>query len=179
MHGVVSLLDREHEERAESLWREIERTFGVRGEYATPVPHCSYHVAERYDLPRVTAALERLAAVTTPFSVTANGVGVFTGPRPVVYVPIARHAALSHLHAAVWSSLDGLAGEVTAYYRSERWLPHITLSFGDVHPERLPAIVGFLNQQPLEWEIRIDNLSLITDATGVQALAERFVLRGS
>jgi hypothetical protein len=45
MHGVVSLLDDKHCNLVESLWGDLQTTFGLRGTYVTPYPHFSYQVS--------------------------------------------------------------------------------------------------------------------------------------
>src|SRR5215471_18966473 len=50
MHGIATLLDKDHYQLIEDLWAELERRFSVHGVYITPYPHFSYHVAQDYDL---------------------------------------------------------------------------------------------------------------------------------
>jgi len=174
LHGVVSLLDAEHTGRVERLWDAIAREFDVRGVYSTPFPHFSYHVAAGYDVDRVGAVLDRAARKMSPLTVRTSGLGIFTGGQPVVYVPVVRDSALTQFHASVWPVIDAHASATVDYYRPDRWMPHITLSFGDVDPERLPGIIGYLNSVDLDWEVRIDNLALILDTGTRQELRFRF-----
>jgi hypothetical protein len=39
MHGIVSLLDNDHNQLIEELWAELEQEFSVHGVYVTPYPH--------------------------------------------------------------------------------------------------------------------------------------------
>ena len=179
MHGVVSLLDDEHVRMVEGLWAELAETFGVRGVSVTPYPHFSYHVAGRYDLGPLEATLRRLARTTAPFRVMTSGLGVFTGGRPVLYVPVARTAELSRLHDGLWHEVSRAAAGIVEYYRPEAWFPHITLAHGDLGVEELGQIVRAFGGRSFDWEIAIDNLALIYDTGTKQELRIRVDLTGS
>lgn len=163
MHGVVSILDEAHYERVEALWAELKREFGVGSARVVHYPHFSYHVAVGYDLGRLTAALETIAGKTAAFTIKATGLGIFTGSEPVLYVPIVRSAALTTLHKQVWTAIEPASRESIAYYEPDLWLPHITLSQGDIDLANLGAIVQWLNEQSLNWDIPVTNLSVIYD----------------
>ncbi|HEX6385194.1 MAG TPA: 2'-5' RNA ligase family protein, partial [Anaerolineae bacterium] len=130
MHGVVTILDEAHYERVEALWADLKREFGVGNANVVHYPHFSYHVAGDYDLDRLAAALEAIARETAAFTVKASGLGIFTGPEPVLYVPVVRSAALTALHQRVWTAVEHASRDSIAYYAPDLWLPHITLGQG-------------------------------------------------
>ncbi len=66
MHGVVSLFDKKNDSRVRSLWKDLEKSFQLRGVYGTPYPHFSYHVATNYDFPKLEAALGNFAKKHKP-----------------------------------------------------------------------------------------------------------------
>ena len=49
MHGLVSLLPEPFYAQVESIWRELERDFGLTGIRVTPFPHFSWEGVEDYD----------------------------------------------------------------------------------------------------------------------------------
>ena len=102
MHGIVSLLDSDHNQQVEELWVELERRFSVRGVYITPYPHFSYHVAQDYDLDKTESVLERITSNITTFKVRTSGLSVFTGASPVLYIPAVRSLELTQLHEEIW-----------------------------------------------------------------------------
>ena len=165
MHGVVTILDEAHYERVETLWAELKREFGVGSARVVNYPHFSYHVAEDYKLDRLAAVLEAIARQTAAFTVKASGLGIFTGPEPVLYVPIVRSAMLTKLHRQVWTAVEPTSRDSIAYYTPDLWLPHITLGHDDIDEGNLGAIVQWLNEQSLNWDIAVNNLSLIYDAS--------------
>lgn len=161
MDGVASRLPAAAAEPVRAVWAELETEFGWRGVFVTPFPHFSYHVAQAYDGPRAAAALEAAAGRLAPFTITTAGLGVFTGPAPVLYVPIVRTAALSAVQAQIWAALEPLSTGAEPYYRPEQWLPHITLGIGDVTAEALGQALARLGPRRFQWTIPIREVSLL------------------
>jgi 2'-5' RNA ligase len=175
MQGIVTLLDPAHYAATEALWTELAEALGLRGVYVTPFPHFSYHVAHGYARDALAAALSQ-AAATPPFTVTTAGLAVFTGPAPVLYIPVVRTAALSAFHAALWEALEPAAAASQAYYAPDSWVPHITLGFGDLTRATLTEAVRLLGGRSFTWEIPVDHLAYIDDAGGTQSVAQRVSL---
>jgi hypothetical protein len=179
MHGIVSLLNAEHAVEVEALWTELERRFGLRGQYQTPFPHFSYQVAAGYDLAALAPALEAAAAEIAPFRVRTSGPGVFAGERPVFYVAVEREEVLLRAHARVWRASEAAASGLEAYYRAEAWVPHITLAMHDLTPALLPAVRDWLAERELRWEIAVADLALIYDTGERQEVRLRLPLGGA
>ena len=176
MQGIVTLPDPAHYAATEAVWAELAEVLGLRGVYVTPFPHFSYHVARGYDPAALTAALARVAASAAPFTVTTAGLAAFTGPAPVLYLPVVRTAALSALHAALWVALEPAAAGSQAYYAPDSWMPHITLGFGDLTPDSLAEAIRLLGGRNFNWKFPVDNLAHINDAGGAQNVAQRISL---
>ena len=179
MQAVVSLLDDHHTQLTEALWRELETQFGLRGVYATPHPHFSYHVAHSYDLDSLVPRLDRLLHATPPFQVRTTGLGVFTGKSPVLYIPIVRSPAVTQFHRALWSELAACASGSLAYYDPEQWLPHITLGSGDIQKDLLAEAVRLLGERDFNWTITVDNLAFVEeDGASGQRLGLKLIFEG-
>lgn len=163
MHGIVSLLDDSTYQLVEEIWAELDRELGVRGIAITPYPHFSYHVAEQYDFEPLEVLLKPFAAETPRFQVTTAGLGIFTGPLPIVYVTVTRSPLLTQLHQALWPAVNPLAAGINAYYQPDNWVPHITLGHGDITWDNLPAVIHLLGGRNFAWTIPVDNLALIVD----------------
>jgi 2'-5' RNA ligase len=161
MHGVVSLLDEQHTALVEELWAEIQRRFGLRGQYQTPFPHFSYQVAAEYDLALLAPTLRAAAREIAPFRVRTTGPGLFE--RPVLYIAVERDEALLRAHERIWRAGEPAAGGLDAYYRAESWVPHITLSMHDLTPSLVPAVWAWLGARDLRWEFQVNELALIYD----------------
>jgi 2'-5' RNA ligase len=92
----------------------------------TPIPHFSYHVAERYDLERVAGVVRQIARDTPPFRVKTSGLGIFTGPERVLYVIVDHNPILAALHRRIWEAMDGLTDTANPYYHPDTGIRIIT-----------------------------------------------------
>ena len=162
MEAVVSLLDEEQTRAVEDIWAELERELGVRVvRERVPFPHVSYQGAERYDAARLDAALQRLAREANPFIIDTAGLGIFTGPLPVLYISVVRGPALAAFHGRVWQELAGTGTNISTLYGAEHWMPHITLAQWDVTPENLSRVMRLLAGRPFSWQIPLTNLAYV------------------
>ncbi len=164
MHGIVSLLDESHSKRVQEVWANLEHSLGLRGVYVTPFPHLSYHVAEHYEVGLLEPILRNVAVNTPPFEVITMGFGIFiTGLHPLLPINIVRNPRLSELNAALWPMMSALSAGIVEYYHPDQWVPHITLSHGDITRDDLADAVRLLSQLDLTWRFPIDNLTLLYD----------------
>jgi 2'-5' RNA ligase len=161
MDGIVSLLDSTHTEKVNALWREFDQRFGIKSVHQMPVAHVSYHVAERYYLARLEPLMREVVEGIGPFKIETNGLGIFTGPEPVLYIPVIRSPMLAFFHQKVWESVNNAAVNTRSYYHPDQWRAHITLAYGDVNHDLLTEIVRLLSPRDFSWEIQIDNLSFL------------------
>jgi 2'-5' RNA ligase len=53
-------------------------------------------------------------------------------------------------------------------------MPHITLAYGDLTPERLADAARLLAGREFNWEFTVDHVAFIHDATGRQIMRSRF-----
>ena len=162
MAGITTVLVGQDAERIRALWSVLDEELGLQRVAISPVPHLTYQAARKYDVDLLCRVAEDLAPKLRPVRVLADGIGVFPGPRPVVFIPVVRTPELSRFHVAVWSAAAVAAKDgIDDYLHPAKWIPHITLAQGDVPPEELGAVVQRLGREPLEWELTLDNLSVI------------------
>ena len=174
MDGVVSLLDSASEQATRALWDELAGSYHLRAAaQRVPYPHVSYHIAEGYDFARTEAALARVAAQVQPFTVQMTGLGAFEGPEVVLYLAVARNAALDRLHAALWQALAeaGVAQGASPLYAPDTWIPHITLAQGDLTADLLHAIQSAWAERDMRREIWVSDLTLLSQAPGAASHA--------
>lgn len=175
MYGTVSLLDDKHTRFVEDLWDEFKAKLGVHGVHRTPIAHFSYHVADEYNLDKMRDILTSIARDMKPFRVRTNGLGIFTGEVPVLFIAINPDAELIAFHQRIWhatSESDAVTNS-NEYYHPKYWQPHITLTHHDVDHEMLPEVVRLLSKRNFNWEIDITNLAVLDGADEVQALEYR------
>ncbi|RMG75903.1 MAG: 2'-5' RNA ligase family protein [Chloroflexi bacterium] len=161
MYAVVSLLDEVHHEQMEDLWREFKEKLGFHGVSQSPIPHFSYHVAQRYDIRKLTKLLTMTTKQIRPFKIRTNGLGIFTGIIPVLYVPIMLDKHLRNIHHHMWRAVSEVAKDAIPYYHPDNWMPHITVTHGDVDHEMLPQVIRLLSERDFNWEITVNNIAII------------------
>lgn len=163
MHGIVSLLDSAHDRLVEALWAELDEVCSMRGVYVTPFPHFSYHVAERYEDDKLAVIVRQVARDTVSFHIRTTGLGIFTGARPVLYLPVVRMPELSRLQHTLWHAIAPVSAGRVDHYHPNVWMPHITIGFGDVDVDRAAAAIRLLGARTYDWDIAIDNLAIVYD----------------
>jgi 2'-5' RNA ligase len=166
MHGIISLLSPPAYAQVEAIWQMLEASCGLSGIKITPLAHLSWQIADQYDFELARQTLERVARDAHPFSAVAGGLGIFTGPVPVVYIPVVKDENLLKFHARLWKEMDTLSKGASPYYSPQLWIPHITMAYGDVDAGKLNCAMQKLAFQPLELAIRVDNLALVYQEEG-------------
>ncbi|MFW5708709.1 MAG: 2'-5' RNA ligase family protein [Chloroflexota bacterium] len=177
MYGVVSLLDGKYTAIIEEIWDTFQRNFGVHGVHVTPIPHFSYHVAENYDISQLDELLELFTRQIEPFTIRTSGLGIFTGPEPVLYIPVVPDGNLLSIHRRIWQAIDATAQGSSLYYQPVEWRPHITLTQGGVDHDMLPQVIRVLSERNFNWNIEIDNLSIIGGTPESEAQVHGLVAR--
>jgi 2'-5' RNA ligase len=177
--AVASVLPGEAGERVTDLWADLERELGLRGATISPLPHFSYQVARDYDLDVLQEIVAKVATGARPLRVQTAGLGVFTGPAPVLYLPIVRSPELTRFQLAVWSAASVAAEKLDQHYHPASWVPHVSLAFGDTTPATAAAAVELLADRDLAWDLELDNLAIIKGAGNKpQELVGRYALEG-
>ena len=180
MHGLVSLLNTKHYNQVKSLWQKLEEECGLTGVKVTPFPHFSWLIASDFDWPALEDALGVIASQTSPFTVHTGGLGLFTGPNPVVFIPVVRTAQLSEFHQTIWETIQPLGIEISSLYDPTGWIPHITLAYADVTSVNIACVMQNLAFQTYNWEVRVDNISFINASDGrVDQISYQFELKGN
>lgn len=161
MIAIASLLDKKNSERVSELTELLERKFGLSGVKITPYPHLTLLTAEVPDNEELKQYLEQTCFELQNFTVRTTGLGIFPGDNPVVYIPVLRTNLLNELHGQLHRSISEMSTEMGLYYNTNLWLPHITLALGDTSPEMLGPVLSFLCQYNFNWEITLDNLTIL------------------
>ncbi len=173
---MASLLDEGHSSNILELTAQVAEEAGPGG--VSPWPHVTYHVAGDYDLARLEAVLGDLAAASRALVVRTSGLGVFTGPHPVLYIPVVRGPELTSFHKQVWSAIASLSRDQDVHYHPGNWIPHITLLEADSPEVDVWSIARRLADRDFYWEIAVDNLAVLRGGGSSQELIGNFRLAG-
>ncbi len=160
MHGIISLLTPPHDRMVKDIWNKLEKECSLAGVLTTPYPHFSWQISEEYREPQTEEIVRNIVKETKSFKVRTNGLGIFSGPSPVIYIPIIKTPALNHLHQKLWKQLTPTSKEPHLLYGPQNWVPHVTLIFRDENQQAIRCGLEMLMFQSFDWEIEINNLSL-------------------
>lgn len=166
MHGLVSLLPEPYYSTIESLWRELEEGHGLRGIHVTPLPHFSWQIAGDYDVKTLKERMEEVCRKTPPFYIHTSGLALFSGERPVIYIPVVKDETLLRIHARIWEHAQTAAQDLSPYYSPTFWMPHISLAYQDVSQANIGPVMEMLAFRTFNWAMEIDNISLIFEPDG-------------
>ncbi len=164
MNGVVSLLPQPQYDQVKQLWENLQSRFRVQttqvGQYP---PHISWLTIDDYPLKNLETEFRSLAAKTNPLTIRTSGIGIFTRPKPVIYISVIKDDVLTSLHHQIWKIGQTHIPENQVYqlYNPIFWQPHITLVNIDPSPENMGEILSDLSQRPFQWQMTIDNLEFL------------------
>jgi 2'-5' RNA ligase len=163
MHALLSTLDKVSWERVSALWDLLAGTCSIRHILNAPLPHFSWHGAKSYSLEMLEPLLDDWARQAEPFQVRTNGLGIFTGEKPIIHLRLVANNTLEQYHRQIWQHLQTtLTVEPSPHYAPHTWLPHITLGIGDVTNTNLGCAISQLAFQPYDWIIHVNNLMIVT-----------------
>ena len=162
MVAIVSLLDEMHTARMNHLIFLLEQEFGMKGVQKTPDPHLTWLTASDASLAHLKQALNKASGLCCSLKVKTTGLGIFPGEQPVLYIPVIRTPAVNQFQAHLFEAIKDLSQEIGPNYQPDFWLPHLTLALADTSPVLIGQAVQFLNSLNFNWEIKLDNLSLLT-----------------
>lgn len=161
MAATASLLDSVHVTKVEEIWGTLRKEHGLSGVSVSALPHFSYQCARDFDIELLSDIVAKVAEKARPLKVRTAGLGVFSGPAPVIYIPVVRSPELTRLQLALWSAGAVACEQPLAEYHPAAWIPHITLAQGDLAADDLGPVMGTLNRMDLFWEFEVDNLAII------------------
>lgn len=163
MLAVVSLLDEEHSRKVKSLIDQIEEHFGLNGVQMTPYPHITWLLTEvQGEEDKLRKFLKQTSGVAVPFSIQTTGLGIFTGEHPVLHIPVVRNQVTNSFHFNLFQKVSEFGFDIPKYYHPDNWVPHFSLALADTNPEIVAEILQWLNEHNFNWNIRIDNLAIMS-----------------
>ncbi|MDQ4141635.1 MAG: 2'-5' RNA ligase family protein [Bacteroidota bacterium] len=161
MVAVVSLLDAEHSQIVQEIIDDLERIFGLRGVKITADPHITWLICEVEKLAQLKTYLSEVASQTNSVRVKTTGLGIFPGEHPVIFVPVIRADGFNQVHAELYRGIRSFSRHTINFYDPENWVPHISLALRDTTPEILPELISYLNQRTYNWDIELNNFSIL------------------
>lgn len=163
VQAVIALLDDEYTAKVKQVWDFLQSECGLAPVDPSHFPHFTFHIAESYDADQLDAQMRKLTAKLPPCLVQTNGLGVFTGAAPVVYLQLIARRPMLNLHRTIWQETAPLGKKVSSYYQPDRWMPHITLAAESLSAEDAGCVVEKLSGlEGFFWEIEIRQLAFVS-----------------
>lgn len=161
MYAIISELDRASNLAIEKLTTDFIAECNINLPPMKWSYHLSWQGARSYALEETENRIRMIARTFAPIETRIDGLGIFTGKEPVLYLTVTRTPLLSALNETVWEALHPLAEEVNPYFSPEEWVPHISILYGDdKSAPGMSCAVEKLIRKELRISIKIDHLSL-------------------
>ncbi len=178
MLAIASLLDPAADQQVRNLWQILEEKCGLYQIKTAPFPHISWFGCEDLQWKPARQKLTSISRTLPSFQVRSSGLGLFSGAVPVLYVGIVKTLELTEAHDKIWRRLEKNLIGTNELFSPEHWVPHITIARGDLTPSSLSCAIQDLAFQPLEFEILINNISIIYHNEEGVGIKDRFDLAG-
>lgn len=158
MQAIISRLDSKTSTIVSNLWQKLCEECGLNAIYTIPTPHVTWFAADEIDLDLSLPLLAGIAEETKDFTLHTFGLGIFSGEKPVLYLPMVKTLEMIQLHCKIWEQVGPHAQEKKLYYSPKMWVPHITLALKDLTRENMACAVNAIGFDPIELYVVIDNL---------------------
>ncbi len=158
MQAIISRLDPKTSTIVTDLWQKLYNECGLNAIYTIPTPHVTWFAADEIDLDPSLPLISEIAEETKEFTLHTFGLGIFSGERPILYLPMVKTLEMIRLHCKIWEQLGPHAQAEKLYYSPKMWVPHITLALKDLTKENMACAVNAIGFDPIELYVVIDNL---------------------
>ena len=158
MNAIISKLDPESSGTVTDLWRKLREACGLNAIYDLPLPHLTWMVAEELDIKKSAPILTQISDTTASLTLHTFGLGVFTGKKPVLYLPLVKSVEMIDLHEKIWDQISPFSKDQKLYYSPRLWVPHITLALNDLNEETLACAINTIGFDTIELFIQISDL---------------------
>jgi len=175
MQAIATLVNATSDLTATEFWKVLTQSCDLNGIKIPQNPHFSWMVSEGFEEEAAKQAFEAISRKTTEFTVRTNGLGIFTGEKPILYLPIVKTEQLMDLHQEIWQVLFALGVNQNTFYHPSQWIPHVTVIGEEIPLTQFVCLVESIVNITLEMTIHVNNLALIysnKDDAGIKFIQE-------
>lgn len=141
--------------------------------------HLTWQSAESYRLPEIEKRVQMIARMFAPVELNVDGIGIFTGEDPVLYLTITRTPALTALNQTLWESLLPFAEGMNPLFSPDDWVPHVSFIYGEAKASKaISCVVEQLIPLQMGMTLKIEAISLVYDQEDKNGLAFQYPLTG-
>jgi len=103
---------------------------------------------------------------TFPFVLSTNGIGIFTGKRPAVYIQIKPSVQILDFQKELYETFSDHSDGLKKFYAPDRWIPHISLAIEDIDNDNIGKVMKYLLPNTFKHDMRIETISLVRKNIG-------------
>ena len=101
-----------------------------------------------------------------PFVLSTNGIGIFTGKRPAVYIQIKPSIQILAFQKKLYETFSDHSDGLKKFYVPDRWIPHISIAIEDIDLSNIGGVMEYLLPNTFKHDLRIENISLVRKEKG-------------
>lgn len=164
--AIIINLNGELEQQARKGWQLLKHNLSIKFIASnSPCPHITLESGFYGNQNSVLEAMSKVAKKTLPFTIKANGLGVFVQESPVIHIRWVNNKALIQLRQALAKELierscDNPTDSIFAYQANANWIPKTTLAFKDSSYDTLPETLRILKPLVFDSILEVKELAL-------------------
>ena len=165
-------LNGELEKLAREAWDLLKESFSISFiSTNSPCPHITLESGLYGNQNSVLEVIKEVASNTAPFSIKANGLGVFIRESPVVYIRWVNNTSLFNLRHTFMikileQSSESPHSSIAGYQSNIDWLPKTTLAYKDTSLETLSETLRVLSSLVFDCSLEVTKLALYEYSDG-------------
>lgn len=160
MYAIMSEIDKQSSEKVTQIWRSLCDACGLEAIYTIPKPHFTWLISEEMDLVQASSIIESIILHAPAISIYTFGLGIFSGEKPVLFLPMVKTIDMIQLHQEIWDQIGPHCSQLKMYYSPPLWMPHITLALKDLNKENLACAVNAYAFEKIELSVNMINICL-------------------
>jgi len=166
INGIITKLPDFFQEQVTKVWNDFHQLFGISRIKTTSFPHLTWVIAKESNEDLVDEKLNIIRKKTFPFVLSTNGIGIFTGKRPAVYIQIKPSIQILEFQKELYETFSDHSDGLKKFYAPERWIPHISLAIEDIDLSNIGKVMEYLLPTTFKHDLRIENISLVRKEKG-------------
>ena len=166
INGIITKLPDFFEEEVFKVWNDFHYLYGISRIKTTSFPHLTWVIAKESDEQLVDEKLTIIKKKTFPFALSTNGIGIFTGKRPAVYIQIKPSIQILEFQKMLYDTFSDHSDGLKKFYVPNRWIPHISLAIEDIDLSNIGKVMEYLLPTTFKHDLRIENISLVRKEKG-------------
>lgn len=149
-----------------TLWDDLHRMFGISRIKTTSFPHLTWVIAKQSNEVLVDKQLNTISKKSSPFVLSTNGIGLFTGKRPAIYIQIKPSIYILEFQKQLYDLLSDHSEELKKFCAPDRWIPHISVAIEDINVSNIGKVMAYLLPNTFKYDIRIEKVTLVRKEIG-------------